>query len=682
MIKKELERAIHFHNNNELNKAEEIYKQLIEIDPRDYNSLFLLGTILAQKKKFAESIKFLLASLEINQNNYIAHNNLGLSYYNLDNTVSALVHFKKSLFLNSTYPGTHNNIGVIHLKDEKYNDAINCFKEATRLRPNFAEVFNNIGIANRHLYNFHESKLNFEKAINIKPNYYEAYNNLGILFANYKKYQEAIKYFSKAIKINSKYAEGYFNRGEAYLQINEYIMAVSDLEMSKKIDPKKDNGSLFFAKLKIGEWNTVEEQRELLKKQIIETNFCVKPFISLSLTDSTNIQKKNFENFISKKKISHKEYIAVTTHKKIKIGYISSDFYNHATSHLICNLLETHNKNSFEIYAFNLSTKIDNFTKRISNATNLIDISSMSVDRIRNTIKNYEIDIAVDLKGHTQNSIPEIFYKRVAPIQINYLGHPGTIGHRNIDYIIADHFLINKEQEKNYIEKIIFLPNCYQPSNSIPALDKKKFSKQYFGLPEDNFIFCCFNNSYKITPNIFNVWSRILKKVSKSVIWILEDNLLFKENLKKKFKENELNPDRLIFCKRTSLNDHLVRFHFADLFLDTFPYCAHTTANEALQSSLPLLTMSGESFASRVSGSLLNSTGVLELITYDEKDYEQTAIRLAEKRDDLIKIKNKLNLNKNILSNVHLYASNLEKAYSEIHTLWLKGQQTKNIDIN
>jgi predicted O-linked N-acetylglucosamine transferase (SPINDLY family) len=682
MIKKELERALHFHNNNELDKAEEIYKQLIEIDPKDYNSFFLLGTILAQKKKFDESVKLFVTSLEINQNNYIAHNNLGLSYYNLGNTVSALVHFKKSLVLNSAYPETHNNIGVIHLKDKKYNDAINCFKEAIRLRPNFAQVFNNIGIANMHLYNFHESRLNFEKATNIKHNYYEAYNNLGILFANYKKYQEAIEYFSEAIKINSKYAEGYFNRGEAYLQINDYIMAVKDLEMSKKIDPRKDNGSLFFTKLKIGEWNAIEEQRELLKKQIVETNFYVKPFISLSLTDSASLQKKNFENFILKKKISQEICVTVTSHKKIKIGYISSDFYNHATSQLICNLLEIHNKNNFEIYTFNLSTKIDDFTKRISNATNLVDISSMSVDRIKNTIENYEIDIAVDLKGHTQNSRPEIFYKRVAPIQINYLGYPGTIGHRNIDYIIADHFLINKEQEKNYIEKIIFLPNCYQPSNSIPALDRKKFSKEYFGLPEDNFIFCCFNNSYKITPYIFNVWLRILKRVPKSIIWILEDNLFFKENLKKKFKENNINPDRIIFCKRTTLNNHLVRFQFADIFLDTFPYCAHTTANEALQSSLPLLTISGESFASRVSGSLLNSVGILELITYNEKDYEQTAIRLAEKKDELIKIKNKLNLNKNILSNVNLYGSNLEKAYSEIHSLYLKGQQTKNIDIN
>jgi predicted O-linked N-acetylglucosamine transferase (SPINDLY family) len=682
MIKKELEQALYFHNNNELDKAEEIYKKLIETDSKDYNSFFLLGTILAQKKKFAESIKFFITSLEINQNNYIAHNNLGLSYYNLGNTVSALVHFKKSLVLNSTYAGTHNNVGLIYLKEEKYNDAINCFKEAIRLQPNFAEVFNNIGIANRHLHNFSESRLNFEKATNIKPNYYEAYNNIGVLFANYKKYREAIKYFSEAIKINPEYAEGYFNRGEAYFQINDYIMAVRDLEISKKIDPRKDNGTLFFTKLKIGEWNTIEEQRELLKKQIIETNFYVKPFISLSLTDSTSIQKRNFENFILKKKISQEVYTTMTEHKKIRIGYISSDFYNHATSHLICNLLETHDKNNFEIYTFNLSTKIDDFTKRISNATNLVDISSMSLDRIKNTIENYKIDIAVDLKGHTQNSRPDIFYKRVAPIQINYLGHPGTIGHRNIDYIIADHFLINKEQEKNYIEKIIFLPNCYQPSNSIPALDKKKFSKEYFGLPEDNFIFCCFNNSYKITPNIFNVWLRILKRVSKSVIWILEDNLLFKENLKKKFKENNLNPDRIIFCKRTSLNDHLVRFHFADLFLDTFPYCAHTTANEALQSSLPLLTISGESFASRVSGSLLSSTGILELITYNEKDYEQTAIRLAEKKSELIKIKNKLNLNKNILSNIHLYASNLERAYSEIYSLCLKGKQTKNIDIN
>jgi predicted O-linked N-acetylglucosamine transferase (SPINDLY family) len=682
MTKEELKQGLYFYNNNELDKAEEIFKQLIKINSKDYNSLFLLATVLAQKKKFEESIKLFLASLELNQDNYIAHNNLGLSYYNLGNLESALDHFKKALTLNSTYPLIHNNIGVIYLKKGRYNDAINFFNEATKLQPNFAEVFNNIGIANMHLYNFNESKLNFEKAINIKHKYYEAYNNLGILFGKFEKYKESLVYFTEAIKINSNYAEGYFNRGEAYLQMNDYIMAINDLEVSIKIDPRKDNGTLFFSKLKIGEWNTIEEHRELLKKKIMETIFFIKPFISLSLTDSTSIQKKNFENFIIKKKITPTVFSRIKSDKKIRIGYISSDFYNHATSHLICNLLETHNKNNFEIYTFNLNAKVDDFTKRISNSTNLVDISCLSVDKIKNIIKDYEIDIAVDLKGHTQNSRPEIFYERVAPIQINYLGYPGTIGHKNIDYIIADHFLINKEQEKNYIEKIIYLPNCYQPSNCIPILDRKKFSKKYFSLPEDNFIFCCFNNSYKITPNIFNVWLRILKRVTKSVIWILEDNLFFKENLKKNFKKNDINPDRVIFCKRSSLNEHLVRFNFADLFLDTFPYCAHTTANEALQSCLPLLTMSGESFASRVSGSLLNNLNLQELITYNERNYEETAIRLAENKSELVKIKNKLSLNKNILSDVNLYCSNLEKAYSKIHSLYLNGQKTKNIDIN
>jgi predicted O-linked N-acetylglucosamine transferase (SPINDLY family) len=284
--------------------------------------------------------------------------------------------------------------------------------------------------------------------------------------------------------------------------------------------------------------------------------------------------------------------------------------------------------------------------------------------------------------GYTRNANPEIFYNKVAPIQVNFLGYPGTAGHNNIDYVIADQFIVKKNYENNFLEKIIYLPNCYQPSNKIENTDLKSFTKKKFNLPEDTFIFCSLNSSYKINPYIFNLWVKILKQVKKSVLWILADNLDFEKNLSNEFKNSGIDSNRIIFCRQVNLNEHLQRFKYADLFLDTFPYCAHTTANECLQQDLPLVALCGESFASRVSGSLLNAINVKELITYNADEYVNTAVRLAENVGELKKIKSKIMVNKKILSDVNTYANNLERAYSKIYNMYLGNEKIENVYIN
>ena len=678
----ELEQALALYNSNEFKKAENILFQIIKNNNQDFNALNLLGAISAQRKDYKKSLEYLKISLQINDLNYIALNNLGLVYLNLKKPDLAILNFNKALKINQNYSPLYNNIGNYYVEKKEFNEAIKSYRQAIKINPDFFQAFNNIGLAHFHLKNFNESKQSYLQAIKLNKNYYEAYKNLGNLFSSFNKNIEAIECFTMAIKIKKNYADAYFNRGETYYKINNLKLAIKDLETSIKYDEEKDRGTLFLAKLKTGDWNKINEQIDSLKKKILNTNFSILPFYSLSLTDSTFLQKKNFENFIYNLNIKKNISFNVQKKNKIKVGYISHDFMRHPVSQLISDTLEMHNKDKFDIYAFKLNVLSDNFTEKISRSTNLIDLSSYKFDKISSTIKKFEIDIAVDLMGYTRNAIPEIFYNKVAPVQINFLGYPGTAGHNKIDYIIADQFILKTSCEKNFLEKIIYLPNCYQPSNKIQNVNLKSFSKKKFNLPEDTFIFCSLNSSYKINPYIFNLWVKILKQVKKSVLWILADNLDFEKNLLNEFKNSGIDSNRIIFCHQVNLDEHLQRFKYADLFLDTFPYAAHTTANECLQQDLPLVALCGESFASRVSGSLLNAINVKELITYNAEEYVNTAIRLAENVGELKKIKSKIMVNKKTLSDVNTYTNNLEKAYSKIYQMYLNNEKIENVYIN
>jgi len=290
----------------------------------------------------------------------------------------------------------------------------------------------------------------------------------------------------------------------------------------------------------------------------------------------------------------------------------------------------------------------------------------------------------VDLNGYTKNSRVEIFSERFCPLQISFLGYPGTSGIKNIDYLIADKNLIPEKNKKYYTEKIIYLPNCYQPSDSTRLVIDKKLTREDFNIRNDQFVFCCFNTTHKINPKIFDSWVNILKKVNNSVIWLLENNNISQKNLKKEAILRKIDPERIIFCKRTSSKEHIKRYQLADLFLDTFPYGAHTTANEALFSGLPIITIIGESFQSRVCSSLLTTIGLKELITNSYDEYENLAINIAKNPQKLKLIKDnlKINIKNSPLFKSKFYAENLEKAYISIYERHNNNLEPEDIYIN
>ena len=334
-------------------------------------------------------------------------------------------------------------------------------------------------------------------------------------------------------------------------------------------------------------------------------------------------------------------------------------------------LFELHDKEKFELFAFSFGTDTkDEMKVRVSQAFDqFINVTGLSDLEVAQLSRNLGIDIAIDLKGLTQDTRLGIFSYKAAPIQVSYLGFPGTLGADYIDYLIADKTLIPAECKQHYSERIVYLPNSYQVNDRRRAIAPIQFTKPELGLPEDAFVFCCFNNSFKITPDVFDTWVRVLKAVDASVLWLLQDNPTAAMNLQKEAALRGLNPARLVFAKRMGLPEHLARHKMADLFLDTLPCNAHTTASDALWAGLPVLTCMGESFASRVAGSLLNAIGLPELITQTSEDYEALAIELATKPSKLQSIKAQLAANRltTPLFDTSLFTQHIEAAYEKMY---------------
>ena len=500
---------------------------------------------------------------------------------------------------------------------------------------------------------------------------------------------DAIINYQRAIKLNNNFAEAYQNLGNLYLDLEIFEKGIFSLTHALRINPSLKNlhGTIIQSKCGICDWSTFIEDKNLLKKNILMKKNISNPFPVISIYDSPELQRIASESYIKdefsnykRKEITKKNFVP----KKIKIGYFSSDFHNHATSHLMVNLFELHDRSKFEV-TFSFS-KDDNseMRKRVSKAFDkFFDVRLNSEEEIAQKSRKLEIDIAVDLKGYTGNNRFGIFIERCAPIQISYLGYPGTTGSNCIDYLVADKTLIPNENKKFYSEKIIYLPNSYQVNEDNKKISTKNFKRKNFGLPDDSFVFCSFNQIYKILPEMLKIWARILNEVKNSVLWLLADNDKAKENILSEFFKVGIDSSRIIFTQRLSLDEHFERQKLADLFLDTYPCNAHTTASDALRVGLPILTLKGQSFASRVSASLLNELEMDELITTKFEEYTIRAIELAKDKELINKIK--IKLNKNIktktLFKAKTFTKSLELSYQKVYELYVRDMKPEHIEL-
>jgi len=685
--------AIELHKKGELIKANNILLEILKETPDDFDSLHLLGIIAFQTNRPETSVKFIKKATEVNPNNPEVYKNLAIAYKSINKLENALKCCDKAIKLNTNYAEAYNHKAHILIELNEYGSAIKNWNRAVEIKPDFAEVLNNLGNVHAKLKKYDESIVYYNKAIQIKINFPQAYINRAFILKEFKKYDLALEDCDKAIKINPNFAEAYNNKGIILREQKKIKSAYENYTKAFKIKPNLDYlfGALIYTQLNLCIWDSFDKDLKNLEKKILKKLKAVTPFSTLLFYNSSSLQKIATKTFVKAKygtDTKAKNLDIKKTHipkKKIRIGYYSADFCTHPVSNLIINLLELHDKSKFDLYGFYFGPdkKDEMFNRSVKAFHHFYDVSSKTDKEIAQLSKNLNIDIAIDLMVFTEKNRFGIFFEKCAPIQVNYLGYPGTSGSEYIDYIIADKTLIPKENQKDYSEKIVYLPDTYQVNDPTKKISDKIFTREEFGLPVNSFVFCCFNKNQKITPTVFDSWMRILCKVSNSVLWLLDENEIYSNTLKKEAEKRNVNSERIIFAKRLVLHEHLGRHNVANLFLDTFPYGAHTTCSDALWTGLPVLTRIGQSFASRVSASLLNAIDLPELITNTEKEYENLAIELANNPSKLIKIKDKLKKNRlsKPLFNIKLFTKNIEEAYKIMHKRYFSNLPSENIEI-
>ena len=676
----------------------------ILINPHQSNTLFLIGNLNFTLRQFDEAILNYDSLIKLDSNFSEAFNNRGNALQEMGRFENALESYSQAIAINPSYADALNNQGNLFVELNQFDDALVSYSKAISLNIRDSEIFFNRAICFDKLKRFDEALVDYGQAIKIDPNYIEAYFNRAVVYTQLKDFNSALLDYDIAIKLKPDYEKAYINRGRVFYKLN--WVEESLLNFAKAIDLKDDNCDAYLARGEV--FNDLKRFDEALMDfelankiepeniNIVEQILAVKSHLC-NWTDHEFWLNKVIDNIEDAKGIFHlfalidnpKMHQKVSKllaqqfcsevkglsnlpknpiNKKLRIGYFSADFHEHPVSFLLAELFELHNRESFEIIAFSFSRYKDSpMRKRLEKGFDqFIDVKNKTDQEVVTLVRDMKIDIAIDLGGYTGDSRTKIYAMRAAPIQVNYLGFSGTMGAEFIDYIIGDSNLIPIEAQSYFSEKVAYLPGSFMVNDSTLKPSEEAFSRKDFNLPEKGFVFSCFNASYKITPASFLGWMRILKAVDDSVLWLSHMNETAMKNLKDKADECGIDPNRIIFASRMpSLNDHLNRIRLADLFLDTFPYNAHTTSNDALRVGLPVLTLMGKSFASRVAASLLNAVDMPELITNSQEEYEALAIELASNTGKLKNLKNKLlnNLPDSYLTDTKRFTKNLESAY-------------------
>lgn len=603
---------------------------------------------------------------------------------------AALAWCRKALQVAPDLPEAWYNLGLALAGLRQDAKAIAALLKAAALAAANPDAQNSVGLGLMDLGAHAEALQCFDRALALAPGFALAHFNRGGLMARLHRSAESAAAFRAAIELGLEGADAYYHLGNALLDLKQPKAALLAHEqaLARKPDYRFLPGTILNTRRLMCLWEDDAVAVEAIRRQASLGETACDPFVLLGLIDAPDLQRKVAELAVA---TQHPENGALgpiprrARGDRIRVGYYSADFHNHATAYLMAELFELHDRAGFEVVGFSFGPdRQDEMRRRIVSALDrFIDVRDQSDLAVARLSRALGIDIAVDLKGHTLEARTGIFSYRAAPVQVNYLGYPGTLGAPYMDYLLADPTLIPADSQRHYAEKVVYLPDSYQVNDARRRITDRSFTRSELGLPAEGFVFCCFNNNHKITPDTFDGWMRILKRVDGSVLWLLEDNPEVVTNLRQEAGRREVDPDRLVFAQRLPLAEHLARHRAADLFLDTLPYNAHTTASDALWAGVPVLTRMGASFASRVAASLLHAMGLPELITTSQADYEALAIDLAGHPQRLAGIRQALERNRRTapLFDTPLFARHLESAYRAMHERYLANLPAEHIHV-
>ena len=531
------------------------------------------------------------------------------------------------------------------------------------------------GLALHHQGKLGDAKQIYEKILQKQSNHFVALQLLGTIYTQVKQHEVSLQYFDKALQINKTNSEVFNNRGIVLQNLKRLDEALTSYEEALRIKPDYEflPGICQYTRMHLCVWTNFQETVEELRRGIASRLPISSPFPVLGLIDDLETQRLCATTYVEtkhSKSILRYSNQSQDLKEKPKIGYFSADFHNHATLHLIQEVFKNHDHSRFDFFAFSFGPQTNDSWQQEAKTyfKEFIDVRDKSDAQVAELSRQLGIDIAIDLKGFTADARMGIFANRAAPTQINYLGYPGTMGADYIDYIIADKIVIPEESQQFYTEKVLYLPNCYQSNIRTRKVSEKEISRKDVGLPEDVTIYCSFNNIYKITPDMFSIWLEILKSVESSVLWILCTSDTAKHNLIQFANSHGVDSSRIVFAPHMPIEEHLKRLLLADVFLDTFPCNAHTTASDAVRMGVPIVTLAGESFASRVAASILSTIGMQELIVNNPEDYKSLAIRLGADTDYLKTVKHelKMNLSESSLFDSVTFTKDLENIYESL----------------
>lgn len=602
----------------------------------------------------------------------------------------AMVAYNIAADVDSRVYQQHLERADLFLSQERLVEALQECEVAIKQKPQDHLPYFLAGTIYYRMRNIPLSVENFRRSIEINPANFLAYNGLGMAFAKAYAYDDAIKSFSKALELNPKMDLARINLADTYFSQGNLQAALDNFQL---LDPGlQPLGLMQFFKLQLGDWSNYEADREnflnrLPNKRLM--GITEDPWHMFRMTDSPALAKqvaKSFYETAFRREAALPPIKRRAPGKKIKVGYYSPDFRDHAVAHLSLEMLESRDRDNFETYAFAFGpANIDDAMRpRLVKAfDHFIEIDGKNDVAAAKLARDIELDIAIDLSGITSGARPDLFKNRAAPIQINYLGFTGTLGTDCHDYIIGDPVVIPLGAAEHYTEKVVHLP-CMMPYDTRHQVSGKAPTRAEAGLPETGFIFCSFNQGFKFTPAIFDSWMRILNKTPGSYLWMSSQRGNAADNLRNEAAKRGVDPSRIIFAPRIKdIDDHLARVQLGDLFLDTFPYNAHTSAIDSLWAGVPVITRMGDSFASRLAGSLVTTLGLTELIVPSVEAYEALAVELALNPKKLQAVRAKLNdkIKTSSLFNIKLYTKNFESALRAMYDRWHSGMEPDFIAI-
>ena len=670
------------HERHRFDDAIACYDKAIALKPDCAEAYHNRGNALRELKTYAAAIASYDTAIALKPDYAEAHQNRGLTLSELHQREAAVASYEKAIAHRPDYADAYYNRGNELHALGRYEAALASFDMAVSLQPGFADAHLNRGAALVELRRHAAALVSFDKVIALRPDYAEAHLNRGAALQQFGKYAAAIAAYDAAIAIRPNHAETHADRGRALRELKSYEAAVASYDRAISLHP--DSTDLYAVrrhiKMQLCDWADWEADLGKITAGIRGGGDAPNPFFVLTLCDCAALQKAAAENYVRREypeRLPHDDFPTRHRGDRIHIGYFSADFHDHASAYLIAQLFELHDRSRFRVTAFSFGPDSSGAMRRRLNAAcdEFIDVRGRSDAEVARLARNMSVDIAVDMKGFTQDHRAGIFARRAAPVQVNYLGYPGTMGAPYMDYLIADRVLVPVESRSRYAEKIVHLPHSYQVNDANRKIADRVFTRAELGLPTASFVFCCFNNTYKILPPLFDRWMRILLRVPDSVLWLLGDNPVAVSNLRLEAAARGIDPHRLIFANRIDLSDHLARHRAADLFIDTLPCNAHTTASDALWAGLPVLTCVGEALAARVAASLLTAIGLTELIVPTLDRYEELAVELATHPEQLADIRRRLGENRLTapLFDTPLYARHIEAAFTEIQERRLAG---------